>query len=498
MKKFGLTVILLVLLSGIMIFVSSCSCSTNNAEKVSLEKADGSQATTNITDKDYEECQEYIDKIYDEIEKYDERDYANDQDIANAVEKVSEVAENWKKDGKVSTVNKHDSYVYIEFPSGIKYFYAPSIPGTNAVGSDTHVSVYSMQPAKSEYASRNQETKNADDNATDVSAKKIDDAYENYSWKYNLDDKDVTLKTVAGLDRNEVVLWHGHGLWFEESGSALVLSETIKDKHYFGDNVEYISNKGNYLVTAAFVDSYVKNISNTFLYLSTCSSLRDNQLAEAFKRKGAVAIVGNTDVITTIYSCQITSAVIDGLIAGKDLDSAMAFAKEKYGAQDSTIYTSEGAKGYAVPTVYCGGNYTFAEEVVSFTDGIYNTYKSNDKSGYCKNMESRDANGNKSYAAGFYEAFIEDGYLYIRGGIETSPWDSQGTRIPVKNYPYSEYKFKIADNCYFEEEIIGEGPSEERTLEQINSLLKQAKNMDALGIDLSQGMVTGISYTQYW
>lgn len=498
MKKFGLTVILLVLLSGIMIFVSSCSCSTNNAEKLSLEKADGSQSTTNITDKDYEECQEYIDKLYDEIEEYDKRDYANDQDIANAVEKVSKVAENWKKDGKVSTITKHDSYVYIEFSSGIKYFFAPSIPGTNAVGSDTHVSVYSMQPAKTEFAARNNETRIADDNATDVSAKKIDDAYSNYSWDYNLDDKQITLQQVANLGKNEVVLWNGHGGWYEECGPTLMLSETINDIHYFGDNIYYIANQGNYLVTPAFVDAYVGDLSNTFLYLSTCQGLRDNRLAESFRRKGAAAIVGNTDVITTIYTSNMMSAVVDGLIAGNNLDSAMAFAKEKYGAQDSTIYTSEGAKGYAVPTVYCGGNYTFAEEIVSFTDGRYNTYKSNDKSGYCKNMESRDANGNKTYAAGFYEAFIQDGYLYIRGGIETHPWDSQGTRIPVKNYPYSEYKFKIADNCYFEEEIIGEGPPEERTLKQINSLLKQAKNMDALGIDLSQGMVTGISYTQYW
>ena len=68
------------------------------------------------------------------------------------------------------------------------------------------------------------------------------------------------------------------------------------------------------------------------------------------------------------------AAVVDNLFAGNNLDSAMAMAKETYGEKDSYLYTEDGALDYAVPTVYCGENYMFAEEELSsLEDGRYLT-----------------------------------------------------------------------------------------------------------------------------
>ena len=504
MKMGGLRKICTVIICGATLLLSACGNTANKSaddtgtkgkkvESVALNRADGSDSTASISEEDYDECRKYIENIYDEIGEYDKRDYANDGDIAEAVDKVAELAETWKEDGTATTVTKHDSYVYIEFANGIRYFFAPASPGTSAVGSDIHVSVYSLQPAKTEFAARNNETQVADDNATDVAAKKIADAYDNYEWEYDLDDKELTLLKVAALGPNEVILWNGHGGWFEECGSTLVLSETIDDVNYIGDDIYYIENDGNYLVTSYFVDSYIKDLSNTFLYLSTCSGLRDTGLADSFKNKGAAAIVANTDVITTIYTSNVMSAVVDGLLEGSDLDSAMALAKEKYGEQDLEFYEDDGALGYAVPTVYWGGDYTFAEESNSFEDGEYQTFKVDNQSGYCDNFITADADGNRTSAAGFYEASIRDGNLYISGGIALHSWNPRNHI--EKFYPYSEYEIALSDSCVFEETFVGEIPEETKTMEEMNQLLQQSKTMDTLTLEITNGEVVKLSFS---
>ena len=475
------------LLCGTLVFVSGCGTSTDNAENeaknkietVALERTDGvSEDKLNLSDEDYEECSNCIDDIYETISKYDNRGYSEDGDIKAAVEAVSTLAEEWKEQGTVSEIKTHDSYVYIEFASGMKYFFSPSTSGTSAVGSDTQVSVYSLQPAKTEFAERNGETETADTNATDAAAKKIDDTYDNYFWKYDLDDKEVTFQTVADFASNDVVLWNGHGGYFEECGSVLVLSETIDDVHYKGDNLYYIVNDGNYLITSFFVDTYVGDISNTFLYLSTCSGLRDTGLADSFKNKGAAAIVANTDVINTIYTSNVMAAVVDALVDGNTLEEAMKLAKEQYGEKDAFFYGEDGALDYAVPTVYCGGDYTFVDELIGFEDGEYQTFKTDNQSGYCDNFITADADGNRTSAAGFYEASIQDGCLHIAGGIALHSWNPRNHI--EKFYPFSEYVIPLSDSCYFEETFVGEIPAEARTLEEMNQLLQQAKSVEIL------------------
>lgn len=490
------------LLCSTLVFVSGCGTSTDNAENeaknkvetVALERTDGvSEDKLNLSDEDYEECSNCIDDIYETISKYDNRGYSEDGDIKAAVDEVSTLAEEWKEEGTVSEVKTHDSYVYIEFASGMKYFFSPSTPGTSAVGSDTQVSVYSIQPAKTEFAERNSETETADTNATDAAAKKIDDTYDNYFWKYDLDDKEVTFQTVADFASNDVVLWNGHGGYFEECGSVLVLSETIDDVHYKGDNLYYIVNDGNYLITSFFVDTYVGDISNTFLYLSTCSGLRDTGLADSFKNKGAAAIVANTDVINTIYTSNVMASVVDGLVEGNTLDEAMAVAKKQYGDQDSFSYEEYGALGYAVPTVYCGGDYTFAE--IGFADGEYQTNKTDNQSGYCDNIIMADADGNRTSAPGFYEAYIQDGYLHINGGIALHSWEPRSHIVSF--YPYSEYKIELADSCYCEETFVGEIPAEERTIDEMDLLLQQAQSLDMITMEISDGVIVKLSFSGY-
>ncbi len=388
---------------------SSSVSSGNKTSETTKANADENQVTklplqsnqdyTPLTSDDYKVFDECISDIT-EIAK-------GASNNADALNKVNEKAESLKNEGKVSVVNKHDSYVYIEFKSGIRYVYYLQNPETSTVGSDVKVTVTSMQPFKTEFASRNKETETADKKATDDSAEKIANAYENYTWSINLDDSAVTFqKVVDTFVSNSVILWSGHGGYTNEFGCFLALSITKKDLKIDDPDLACFGNDGNYLITPEFIKKYVGNMSNSFVYLSTCCGLKDNSLCSVLQSKGASAIVANTDVINTIYTSNMMSAVVDHLLEGNNLDAAMAAAKKTYGAQDPNTYPEQGSAGHAVPTVFCGGDYKFAENDSAendLADGKYHTMS------LLAGGEGLDPNKTSVCTS----AVIKDGYLII-------------------------------------------------------------------------------------
>lgn len=353
--------------------ITSSSKSTQTANVATKTINENSDSGEGYTVEDYNFLKEYTSQLEGFVDLTG-KSYKTAEERLKAVKIAGAIASEWQRKGDAKVVNQHDNYIYVKFSNGMTYIYYPMASDeiSGGVPSDTHVSIYSMQVRKAECAALGEVVERLDIAATDGSAAKIADALDNFTWDYNLDNKDVTLREAAHIGQNKFVLWHGHGVYFEEYGPCLVLEESTSDANYLFVETTLLNN-GKYLVTPQFVNKYFDDMTGTFIYISSCSGLRDNRLAEAFSAKNATAIVANTDVISTSYSCNMMEAVTNGLLEGKKLDDAMASAKEKYGEHDLWFYGNYkalgyaeapdfwggdyGALGYSVPTVYKGGDY---------------------------------------------------------------------------------------------------------------------------------------------
>ena len=370
--------------------------------------------------KDYNFLREHTSQLKKYVDITGES-YKTPEERENAIKKVAEIASEWQEKGDVKEVKQRDTYVSITYSNGMIYIFYPmsSDETSGAVPSDTHVSIYSLQVLKDVISSAgDKETEIAYDAATDGSAAKIADALENFTWDHDLDNNGVTLSEVAHIGQNKVVLWCGHGAYLKDYGPCLLLEEGCDDTEYRDITINYIANDDKYVIAPEFVLNYCDDMTGTFIYLSTCSGLRDNRLVEAFSAKNATAIVANTDVINTIYSCNMMTRVVDQLVAGDNLDKAMAVAKETYGAEDPYFYPFEGAIGHAVPTVYKGGDYQlFTKPVVVFT--------------------IKDDNGDPLTGVTLEYSFAEDGDYTEKTTLET---DSEGRAFVDVKAGYFSYR----------------------------------------------------------
>ena len=337
--------------------ITSSSKSTQTANVATKTINENSDSGEGYTVEDYNFLKEYTSQLEGFVDLTG-KSYKTAEERLKAVKIAGAIASEWQRKGDAKVVNQHDNYVYVELSNGMTYIYYPmaSDEVNGGVPLDTHVSIYTMQVHKDE-CEKSEDQKIASTAATDSSAAKIADALDNFTWDHNLDNKDVTLYEVAHIGQNKFVLWHGHGAYFEERGPCLVFAENYFEVRYKDAENLCFLNSGNYLVTPQFVNKYFDDMTGTFIYLSTCSGLKDNRLAEAFSAKNATAIVANTDVIERFYTCNMMTKVVDQLVAGDNLDTAMAVAKETYGAEDPSFFPDHGAIGHAVPTVYKGGDY---------------------------------------------------------------------------------------------------------------------------------------------
>ncbi|MBR0429052.1 MAG: hypothetical protein IJK17_03075 [Lachnospiraceae bacterium] len=343
-------------------------------EIISVTPADGSDVKNDtLSEEDYQTYCRSVDNILDSVSKYSNRGFQNDGDVEAAIDKVYELAEDMKKEGAVKTATKHDTYVFIEFKSGIQYLYLPEIVGINAGGSNGSVSIWSVQEGKSTYIGDDKAVA-ADEKATDGAAKKIADTFDNYKWDVNIDDEAVTLQTAMDFSSNEVILWNGHGDWCEEYGSFICTRERFDD-HIYGDRKLWITaGDKEYIVTSYAIDTYVKDLSNSFLMFGTCNGLRSDNLSKSFANKNAKALVLNTDITTSEYAGNIMASIIEHMVQGNTLDEAMQQARSEYGEHDPNLWTQFGALDYSVPTICFGGDYKFGTESVDLLTYYLKTY----------------------------------------------------------------------------------------------------------------------------
>ena len=308
-------------------------------QKVSVKGTGGSDASQTVADD--KKTKNGITKAeYKVAKKYDNVfcgiDKTND-DVATKIRSVYSKALAGKKAGDIKSVVKSNNAVEIVFASGIHYIYVPYQEGVRATGTDINMSIITMQPCYSEDSKGDKKNSTL---GTDDAAKKAASALSNLTFNGDYNDGDVTLDRIKNIGPNQVILWEGHGAYTTTEGSVIItgeISNTANANQLSLDGV-WSTNSMKLGVSGKYIESYCSNMDNSFIYLGTCNSGKDSKLADAFLKKGASAVVGNTGVITTGYGGHMMSDVIAGMcIKNNDtnnyntLQQSMDAAKEKNG-----------------------------------------------------------------------------------------------------------------------------------------------------------------------
>lgn len=273
----------------------------------------------------------------------DEKGFVAEEDVPALLGQAEYFLSNLHDRGAVLYYRVYDSHITAKFDCGITAVYRPPLEGVDAGTGECEV--YTFQPFYESYPASIDPYLDFPDKAAQL----LHSTFSNCSWNGNNDEAAVTLDSVRAFAPGEAILWHGHGDYDEVLGSFLVTGERydrqrMMEREYFEDMVSdrVISVMDNRLAfTAAFVDARCGSLEGSFLYLGSCSSGKDSRLADAFLRKGAAAVVANTETISTIYNLcmqyqtveymtQIDPATADSYTLGK----ALALSMEKLGEND--------------------------------------------------------------------------------------------------------------------------------------------------------------------
>ena len=291
--------------------------------------------------------EEYIHKIQDIEKDYD----STDGDMEGLLDEVYQEALLGEQKGDIIAVSKEEEGISVQFSSGIWYIYQPVQEGTDAAGEQADVSVMTLQPFKSDYTASDDRRSTE---ATDGSAQKIAGHFSKYVFDKNYDNQMVTVDVMKNLSANQIVFCHTHGYYNSELGPMLWLGETVhpqqiknggKYREDFVTGRIVLTQDNRVGITSGFVEKYTGRLDNSFLYLGACLSGKDARLANSFLKKGAGAVIANSETIWRSYNCLMMRDVANGLLM-KEADAqsyctlaqALAYARKINGENDYEYY----------------------------------------------------------------------------------------------------------------------------------------------------------------
>lgn len=123
--------------------------------------------------------------------------------------------------------------------------------------------------------------------------------------------------------------------------TGIVLSKNADgtyNKTYYEDDLKEkriaISADGSIVILPSFIKDYTCRLPNSLVVLSLCRSMYNNSMANAFLAKGAGAVVGYSDYVSTSYTQNTLDTIINELFAGKNIKEAVDEAISTYGSND--------------------------------------------------------------------------------------------------------------------------------------------------------------------
>lgn len=303
-----------------------------------------------ITREDVKQVTELNSMISDSISKYYDKDgFIINKKKKDAYAKVADITKDLYKNDELIDYfcDDRNQTVWMKLNSGISYFYNTPVKDTDSGGDDLNITIKTFQPFRQHYLDHRTGMKDymkyPDDGAT-----KIDKAYDcaSFSSFDNYDNNSVSVNTLLSqFEPDSLIIWHGHGGYNSAIGSELGTGEIFSADKYPSTSalvkdacvVEFnVKDETRVGLTYKYIDMFCGDLSNSFIYLGTCSSLKDTRLCTSFLKKGASAVIGNDNVINTKYNLKMIKSFCEGITQDKQYNAINL--KTHFNALDALEY----------------------------------------------------------------------------------------------------------------------------------------------------------------
>ena len=431
---------IVITISFIVIAVTVVSCSMFSVTNTDLAK---------ITYQEYTAVNTPILKLE---ERYTDSDgYISEENLQKVIDEVVQQAEKYKRKGLIKKYNVEDLGVSMNLPSGALYFYQPTLKNMAAGGGIKEI--VTVEPG-SDRLELNIHKRS--DHSPDYLAKKAAQTFPTaVSFSDNIDELKISdIKRL--LSKKSVILWYGHGGYLEEYGSVLSVTDkpTIKNQEAYISHInaeEIIIGKDNLLITNKYIDNnFAPNaFKDCLIYLGSCSSAKDDRLSEAFLRKGAALVVGNSKPIYVGYNLDMMCTFFSTLLKVHSNDGsfytaeeALEEAKNKHGKTDSSIISCQAEVRLIYPSDHTEPYRLFGKNKSSAPTNSNKkdttpVRTDNDNNGFGSNTND-DSNGKSDNNSG------EE----LNKGQETSPTKASNPDSPKINQVDTELSKYMFTNIY--------------------------------------------------
>lgn len=279
--------------------------------------------------------------------------------VSDAISAVESCARSLKDSGEAISYEASDDSVLVTLSSGIPIVYVPPRRGVASSGDNAKMSILSFEPWKSEWnytwkpdgAFTGELNLGAYGNLQDIGARSVASNLDNCSFAHDYEDSAVTFDKIASLGPNQIVLWNSHGGNLDSIGSIMMTGETDSSANltkYVDDlvNKRIVSGyRGRLWFTGKYVEAYCGSLSGSFVYLNGCETGKDNRLASAFLKKGATAVVANSETIYVPYMDLMEHSILTKMSEINPstddyytLKEALAVSKAENGSNDRVWY----------------------------------------------------------------------------------------------------------------------------------------------------------------
>jgi len=243
-------------------------------------------------------------------------------DISAVLDEIEQYVETMYMTGYITEYRTDEYSIWMKMTSGMEYVYLPKQKDTDSIN------IITMQPCLMTYESAMAEYTMLN---VDGTAQMISNKIEEYVFSGNYDNQEVTMDSlIDSFKENKIIIWHGHGGYNEKTHSFLQIGEKIPSigntenllyllrdfqprEDYINGNV-VIGRDGSICVTYKFFEENIKSLDNTFIYLGTCSSGKDDVLAKVLLDKGAQAVVANSEIIYTALNVNMINELIEQML----------------------------------------------------------------------------------------------------------------------------------------------------------------------------------------